>query len=365
MDEDKLKKSINLDFICSDCQKNIALCFKCKKKGKFYPELSSSKSKAKNKPTVEKDESMASENGDDKTEVESINSGKQEKTDAGGKFNELIKCSTANCNKFYHLNCISDNPLFKFFDANKHKKFRCALHYCAKCKISGDTMAIAQCFRCPKAYHLKCYAKDKILKITKKVIICQVSLFTMNGWLTLLKDHEFEQKSAPKEKEKEKEKESSGSEKKKGKDKNGTQLKIEKGSDNSMVIKMSKADDKGEKGEKDPNEEDYDDFKIPKNKKAKKRQEKLEKKEKEMEKKNERNIYLSFKIGEEVVVPEIVASIPNKLKRKLDVGGEYQKPKKNIEREKLTYEGLGVDAPEDFDYENYDRVFFYTKLILF
>ena len=128
---------------------------------------------------------------------------------------------------------------------------------------------------------------------------------------------------------------------------------------------MSKADDKGEKGEKDPNEEDYDDFKIPKNKKAKKRQEKLEKKEKEMEKKNERNIYLSFKIGEEVVVPEIVASIPNKLKRKLDVGGEYQKPKKNIEREKLTYEGLGVDAPEDFDYENYDRVFFYTKLILF
>jgi len=34
-------------------------------------------------------------------------------------------------------------------------------------------MTIAQCFRCPKAYHLKCYSKDKILKINKKVIICQ------------------------------------------------------------------------------------------------------------------------------------------------------------------------------------------------
>lgn len=176
MDEERIKKAMNMDFLCTDCQKNIAICFKCKKKGRFYPELSTSKSKSKSKAantTVEKDESMASENGDDKTEAESTLSGKQEKE---GKANDLIKCSTANCNKFYHLDCISDNPLFKFFDANKHKKFRCAMHYCAKCKISGDTMAIAQCFRCPKAYHLKCYAKDKILKITKKIIICQVKI---------------------------------------------------------------------------------------------------------------------------------------------------------------------------------------------
>ena len=171
MDEEKLKNKVNTDHICLDCQKNVAVCFKCKKKGKFYPELSSSKSKSKAKP-IEKEDSMVSENGDEKTEAESAPSGKQEPS---GKFNELIKCSTANCNKFYHYVCISENPLFKFFDANKHKKFRCALHYCAKCKISGDTMAIAQCFRCPKAYHLKCYSKDKILKITKKVIICQVT----------------------------------------------------------------------------------------------------------------------------------------------------------------------------------------------
>ena len=174
MDEEKLKRTMNSDYICNDCQKNVAMCFKCKKKGKFYPELSSSKSKSKAKPIIEREETIKSESGDEKTEVTEAESTISTKPEPSGKFNELLKCSTANCNKFFHLSCISDNPLFKFFDANKHKKFRCAMHYCAKCKISGDTMAIAQCFRCPKAYHLKCYAKDKILKINKRIIICQV-----------------------------------------------------------------------------------------------------------------------------------------------------------------------------------------------
>lgn len=162
---------MNLEYICRDCTRNLAICFKCKKKGSFYPELSSSKSKSKSKGAGEDKE----DGGDPK---ESNDKGKLEMeppvSKDGKKSNDLIKCSTANCNKFFHLSCISDNPLFKFFDANKHKKFRCSLHYCAKCKISGDTMTIAQCFRCPKAYHLKCYPKDRVLKVNKKVIICQV-----------------------------------------------------------------------------------------------------------------------------------------------------------------------------------------------
>ena len=85
---------------------------------------------------------------------------------------DLIKCSTANCNKFYHMECIQNNPLFKYFDANKHKKFRCALHYCKKCTISGDTKALIQCFRCPSSYHFRCLPKDNVVKINKKAIIC-------------------------------------------------------------------------------------------------------------------------------------------------------------------------------------------------
>lgn len=56
--------------------------------------------------------------------------------------NELIKCSTANCNKFYHLECCKGDSFFKYIDQN-HTRFRCSLHYCQKCKVSGDSMAIA------------------------------------------------------------------------------------------------------------------------------------------------------------------------------------------------------------------------------
>ena len=85
----------------------------------------------------------------------------------------LIKCSTANCNKFYHPKCIKGNKLFKYYDANKHRKFRCSIHYCFICGISGDTMTLFQCFRCYRAYHSRCIDKEKIIRLTKKLIICE------------------------------------------------------------------------------------------------------------------------------------------------------------------------------------------------
>ena len=208
--------------------------------------------------------------------------------------------------------------------------------------------------------------KIKFLKSPKKSLFAKYHSLILKRFLTSLikQDHEFEARITTKEKEKPQEKEktqeSSGSEKKKGKggdkdkDKNGTQLKISKGNDNQMVIKMSKADEKKVVDDGEP-EEDFDDFKIPKNKKAKK-QEKLERKKEETEKRNERNIYLSFKVGDEVVVSDVVASVSGKVKRRLE-SADYQKPKKsNVEREKLTYAELNIETPEEFDYENYDRV---------
>jgi len=195
LDDEELKNNMNTEFICRDCQNNLAICFKCKKKGSFYPELSSSKSKGKGrgaaararhqKKREEEEAAEGSERDDVSIDPETASQKGDGKPEVKEKFNELIKCSTANCNKFFHYECIKDNPLFKFFDANKHKKFRCSLHYCAKCKISGDTMAIAQCLRCPRAYHLKCYPRDKVHKINKKSLICQ--------------DHKYEKKVKPKE----------------------------------------------------------------------------------------------------------------------------------------------------------------------
>ena len=36
MDDEKIKKIIDLNFNCIDCQNNEAICHICKKKGKYY-----------------------------------------------------------------------------------------------------------------------------------------------------------------------------------------------------------------------------------------------------------------------------------------------------------------------------------------
>lgn len=33
-------------------------------------------------------------------------------------------------------------------------------------------MAIAQCIRCPRAFHLRCMDKDRVCKVTKKLFVC-------------------------------------------------------------------------------------------------------------------------------------------------------------------------------------------------
>lgn len=52
--------------------------------------------------------------------------------------------------------------------------FRCSLHYCNVCGVSGDTMSIYQCVRCPKALHTRCMDKDKVVKVSKKQFICEI-----------------------------------------------------------------------------------------------------------------------------------------------------------------------------------------------
>jgi predicted nucleotidyltransferase component of viral defense system len=69
-------------------------------------------------------------------------------------------------------------------------------------------------------------------------------------------------------------------------------------------------------------------------------------------------IDLDFKVGEETVVNNVPAAISSKLRRKLDLGASGGEPIKvrRQEREKLTYVDLQIQTPEEFDYENYDRV---------
>ncbi|EGR27208.1 myb domain protein [Ichthyophthirius multifiliis] len=128
----QLQQMTNNKYICIDCQGNMVICFICKNYGIY--------------------------NNNQKL--------KKQKNDS------VNKCSTANCNKYYHLNCIKNAPLFKFIDSN-NKRFRCSLHYCASCTQSGDSKVISQCIKCPKAYHLGCLNGEKIKKISKKQMICE------------------------------------------------------------------------------------------------------------------------------------------------------------------------------------------------
>lgn len=137
MDSDRLIKLMK-NFTCKNCESKTSECFKCKKKGNFII-LETARERKKH-------------------------------VDNGS---ELIKCSTLNCHRFYHVNCISHTKLIKFLDGNK-TRFRCPLHFCVKCVSTNDTLSMVQCFRCPTGYHVKCLPKEKVFKLSKKYMICQV-----------------------------------------------------------------------------------------------------------------------------------------------------------------------------------------------
>jgi chromodomain-helicase-DNA-binding protein 7 len=74
----------------------------------------------------------------------------------------VVKCSLTNCGKFYHLSCLATKP---------KKRFMCPWHYCVQCKATGNSKALLQCVRCPKAYHLRCYNRN-IVRLNKRYIVC-------------------------------------------------------------------------------------------------------------------------------------------------------------------------------------------------
>lgn len=105
---------------CKDCEENIANCFQCGKKGKFIGH-------------------------------------QEEKNDE-----IVVKCSLNGCGKFYHIDCLSAKP---------KKRFMCPWHYCVQCNATGNSKALLQCTRCPKAYHLRCYTRN-VVRLNKKFIVC-------------------------------------------------------------------------------------------------------------------------------------------------------------------------------------------------
>lgn len=106
-----LKDLISTTYICTDCSSNLVSCLICSKKGLYYGAEYKKSKKNKGK----KDE-----------EVEEVVSSRHKRR------NEVTKCSTANCAKYFHPKCIEGfdvRKLFKFIDTSS-LHFRCSLHYC-------------------------------------------------------------------------------------------------------------------------------------------------------------------------------------------------------------------------------------------
>ncbi|KAK9846783.1 hypothetical protein WJX84_001250 [Apatococcus fuscideae] len=68
-----------------------------------------------------------------------------------------------------HACGLSACPLTHFAGGNT--RFRCAVHYCAACGMSGDSIPMTQCACCPLGFHARCKPKAAIV-LTKKLIVC-------------------------------------------------------------------------------------------------------------------------------------------------------------------------------------------------
>ena len=86
------------------------------------------------------------------------------------KTDNVIKCSSQNCGKFYHLDCI------KTVDPKiKDENFICPLHHCNVCgteKPTNSKRRLTSCIRCPVAYHSSTCIVAGSLPITSQYIVC-------------------------------------------------------------------------------------------------------------------------------------------------------------------------------------------------
>jgi hypothetical protein len=86
-----------------------------------------------------------------------------------GPLGQLLKCSMGRCGRYYHTPCAAACPLTKW--ASGRASFRCPVHYCARCGLSGDSVAMLQCVRCPIAYHARC-RPPRCAALSKKFVVC-------------------------------------------------------------------------------------------------------------------------------------------------------------------------------------------------
>lgn len=179
LSEEDLKNILQIKYVCPDCATNQVICNICKQRGPFFPNDSQQKKTKDNGLPDESDinqdlvafDDSISQNNDDKKLMRSTR-----RSNNNYKLSELSKCSTANCSRYFHLDCIQKHPNGKMLDQSD-TLFRCPAHVCAYCRINSanTTTALIHCVRCCRSFHLKCAspdAKKKLIKVGKKLMLC-------------------------------------------------------------------------------------------------------------------------------------------------------------------------------------------------
>src|SRR3569833_1263103 len=54
----------------------------------------------------------------------------------------VVRCTLGGCFKYYHVNCVYKNKNVSCINSMKVQRFRCPLHYCEFCQVSGDSVLI-------------------------------------------------------------------------------------------------------------------------------------------------------------------------------------------------------------------------------
>lgn len=72
--------------------------------------------------------------------------------EAGIGGGDLQKCSMGMCGRHYHARCAAGCPLTRHSVGGA---FRCPVHYCCHCGLSGDSIPMVQCILCPVGYHVR------------------------------------------------------------------------------------------------------------------------------------------------------------------------------------------------------------------
>ena len=172
---------------CMDCVNHKAVCWICHKEGydaNFYQEMVSQgliegvePAEDNSRHLKAKKRRVKKKSADDDYEAYSAHGARSRR----GSFkqnplinnpNVLFKCLVKTCGRFYHIACIQSLDYGSKEHFTDMTKFRCPVHFCCRCKETGNTKHLVACVMCCNASHVGCLDETSGHRMSKLYYIC-------------------------------------------------------------------------------------------------------------------------------------------------------------------------------------------------